>query len=116
ISKRIGNVAYELELPPELAAVHLARGMTDDPSLIKPTKKFGIKDNLHYEEVPVQILDCQVRELRTNEVASVKVLWRNQFVEEATWEAEGDMKNSYSHLFSSGEASNQGTNSFLGTL
>ncbi|WMV40972.1 hypothetical protein MTR67_034357 [Solanum verrucosum] len=56
ISKRIGNVAYELELPSQIAAIH-------------------------------------------PEVASVKVLWRNQFVEEATWEAEGDMKNRYPHLF-----------------
>ncbi|WMV37210.1 hypothetical protein MTR67_030595 [Solanum verrucosum] len=35
-----------------------------------------------HEEVPVQILDRQVRRLRTKDVASVKVLWRNQFVEE----------------------------------
>ncbi|WMV48389.1 hypothetical protein MTR67_041774 [Solanum verrucosum] len=61
-----------------------------------------IKDNLSYEEVPVQILDRQVRRLRTKDVASVKVLWRNQFVEEATWEAEEDMKKRYPHLFESG--------------
>ena len=63
-----------------------------DPSLIIPTENIGIKDSLSYGEIPVQILDRQVRKLRTNEVASVKVLWRNQFVEEATWEAEEDMK------------------------
>ncbi|WMV49816.1 hypothetical protein MTR67_043201 [Solanum verrucosum] len=49
------------------------------------------------------ILDRQVRTLRTKEVASVKVLWRNQFVEEATWGAEEDMKKRYPHLFESGE-------------
>ncbi|XP_015158489.1 LRR receptor-like serine/threonine-protein kinase HSL2 [Solanum tuberosum] len=32
----------------------------------------------------------KVRKLRTKEVASVKVLWRNQFDEEDTWEAEED--------------------------
>ncbi|WMV51842.1 hypothetical protein MTR67_045230 [Solanum verrucosum] len=73
-----------------------------DPSLILPTKSVKIKDNLSYEEVPVQILDRQVRRLRTKDVASVKVLWRNQFVEEATWEAEEDMKKRYPHLFESG--------------
>ncbi|WMV40442.1 hypothetical protein MTR67_033827 [Solanum verrucosum] len=62
-----------------------------DPSLIIPT---GIKDNLSYEEVSVQILDLQVRKLRTKEVASTKVLWRNQFVEEATWEAEEEISTS----------------------
>ncbi|WMV19265.1 hypothetical protein MTR67_012652 [Solanum verrucosum] len=50
-----------------------------DPSLIRPTEDIGIKDSLSYEEIPVQILDRQVRKLRNKEVASVKVLWRNQF-------------------------------------
>ncbi|WMV26221.1 hypothetical protein MTR67_019606 [Solanum verrucosum] len=94
ISKRIGNVAYELELPQELAAVHLVIHVSmlnkcmGDPSLIIPIEDIGIKDSLSYEEIPVQILDCQVHKLRTKEVASAKVPWRNQFVEEATWEAE----------------------------
>ncbi|WMV13635.1 hypothetical protein MTR67_007020, partial [Solanum verrucosum] len=76
ISKRVGNVAYELELQQELAVVHT-------------------------------ILDRQVRKLSTKEVASVKVLWRNQFIEEATWEAEEDMKKRYPHLFESGEIPDQ---------
>ena len=71
-------------------------------SLILSTGSVEIKDNLSYEEVPVQILDRQVRRLRTKDVTSVKVLWRNQFVEEATWEAEEDMKKRYPHLFESG--------------
>ena len=44
--------------------------------------------DLTYEEVPTAILDRQVRKLRNKEVASVKVLWRNQQVEEITWETE----------------------------
>ncbi|WMV42060.1 hypothetical protein MTR67_035445 [Solanum verrucosum] len=87
-----------------------------DPSLIIPTENISIKDNLSYEENPVQILDRQVRKLRTKEVTSVKVLWRNQFVEEATWETEEDMKKRYPHLFESREISYQGTNSLPSTL
>ncbi|WMV47200.1 hypothetical protein MTR67_040585 [Solanum verrucosum] len=87
-----------------------------NPSLIVPTKNVEIKDNLSYEEISVQILDRQVRKLRTKEVASVKVLWRNQFVEEATWEAEKDMKKRYPHLFESGGNTDKCTNSFLSTL
>ncbi|WMV33416.1 hypothetical protein MTR67_026801, partial [Solanum verrucosum] len=89
ISKRIHNVAYELELPQELAAIHLVFHISmlmqcmGDPSHIIPTEIIGIKDNISYEEIPVEILDHQVHKLRTNEVALVKVLWRNQFVEEA---------------------------------
>ncbi|WMV58030.1 hypothetical protein MTR67_051415 [Solanum verrucosum] len=109
ISKRVGNVAYELELPQELAAVHpvfhisMLKKCMDDPSLIIPTEDIGIEDNLSYEEIHVQILDRQVRKFRTKEVASAKVLWRNQFVEEATLEAEEDMKKRYPHLFEPGE-------------
>ncbi|WMV59054.1 hypothetical protein MTR67_052439 [Solanum verrucosum] len=122
ISKRIGNVAYELELPQELAAVHpvfhisMLKKCMGNPSLIIPSEDIGIKDSLSYEEILVQILDRQVRKLRTKEVASVKVLWRNQFVEEATWEAEEDMKKRYPHLFEAREIPDQGTNSLLSTL
>ncbi|WMV38408.1 hypothetical protein MTR67_031793 [Solanum verrucosum] len=112
ISNRIGSVAYELDLPHELVAVHpvfnisMLRKCIGDPSLIIPTEDIGINDSLSYEEIPIQILDCQVRKLRTKEVASVKVLWRNQFIEEATWETEEDIKKIYPHLFVSGEVPN----------
>ncbi|WMV09718.1 hypothetical protein MTR67_003103 [Solanum verrucosum] len=108
IAKRIGNVAYELELPQELGAVppvfHISmlKKCIGDPSLILPIESIWIKDSLSYEEIPVQILDRQVRRLRTKKVASVKVLWRNQFVEKATWETEKDMKKRYPHLFEFG--------------
>ncbi|WMV25860.1 hypothetical protein MTR67_019245 [Solanum verrucosum] len=59
ISKRIGNVAFELELPQELTTVHpvfhisMLKKCICDPSLILPTESIRIKDNLSYEEVPV---------------------------------------------------------------
>ncbi|WMV09656.1 hypothetical protein MTR67_003041 [Solanum verrucosum] len=77
ISKRIDNVTYELELPQELAAVYpvfhvsMLKKCMNDPSLIIPTEDIRIKDILSYEEILVQILDRQVRKLRTKEVASV---------------------------------------------
>ncbi|WMV26676.1 hypothetical protein MTR67_020061 [Solanum verrucosum] len=73
-----------------------------DPSLFMSTESIRIKDNLSYEEILFQILERQVRRLRTKDVASIKVLWRNQFVEEATWEVEEDMKKRYPYLFESG--------------
>ena len=56
-----------------------------DPSLIILTEDIGIKDSLSYDEVPIQILDHQVRMFRMKDVTSIKVLWRNQFVEEVNW-------------------------------
>ncbi|WMV29504.1 hypothetical protein MTR67_022889 [Solanum verrucosum] len=122
ISKRIGNVAYELELPQELVAVRpvfhisLLKKYMGDPSLIITTEDIGIKDSLSYEEILVQILDRLVHKLRTKEVASVKVLWRNQFVKEATWKNEEDMKKIYPNLFEPREILDQGTNSLHSTL
>ena len=84
------NVSDEWELPHELEVVHsifhisMLNKCLGDPSFIVPSENVGIKYNLSYEEVPVQILDWRVRKLRTKEVTSVKVLWRNQLVEEVT--------------------------------
>ena len=44
-----------------------------------------------------------MKRLRNKEVASVKVLWRNQQVDEITWEAEEIMKSKYPHLFQTEE-------------
>ncbi|WMV59647.1 hypothetical protein MTR67_053032 [Solanum verrucosum] len=83
ILKRIGKVAYELELPADLAAVHpvfnisLLKKCVGDPASIVPLESVAVKDSLSYEDVPVEILDRQVRRLRNKEVASVKVLWRS---------------------------------------
>ncbi|XP_070014014.1 uncharacterized protein [Nicotiana sylvestris] len=105
IIQRIGQVAYKLELPPEMSLVHpvfhvsMLKKVVGDPSTIVPVETIEVNEELSYEEVPVAILDRQVRKLRNKEIASVKVLWRNQQVEEATWEAEKEMRKKYPHLF-----------------
>ncbi|WMV55073.1 hypothetical protein MTR67_048458 [Solanum verrucosum] len=70
-----------------------------DPISILPLEGLGVDDKLCYEEVPVEILDHQVKRLRNKEVVSVKMLWRNHLVESATWEVEADMMSRYPHLF-----------------
>ena len=63
-------------------------------------KVWGDED-MSYDDTPVEILDRQVKRLRNNEVATVKMLWRNNLVEGVTWEAEAeaDMGSHYPHLF-----------------
>ncbi|WMV41617.1 hypothetical protein MTR67_035002 [Solanum verrucosum] len=68
---------------------------------IIPLEGLGVNESLSYVEIPVEILDRQVKRLRNKKVASVKVLWRYHLVEGATWEAEADMKSRYPHLFPS---------------
>ncbi|WMV09132.1 hypothetical protein MTR67_002517 [Solanum verrucosum] len=63
ISKRIGIVAYKLELPSELAIVYpvlhksILKKCMGDPLPIIPIENIGIKDSLTYEEVPVEMFD-----------------------------------------------------------
>ncbi|XP_075515465.1 uncharacterized protein LOC142550112 [Primulina tabacum] len=52
-----------------------------------------------HEKMPVRILDRKVKVLRNKEIGLVKVLWRNQVIEEATWEPEEEMKHRYPNLF-----------------
>ncbi|XP_070010160.1 uncharacterized protein [Nicotiana sylvestris] len=105
IIQRIGQVANKLELPPEMSLVHpvfhvsMLRKVVGDPSTIMPVETIEVNEELSYEEVPVAMLDRQVQKLINREIASVKVLWRNQQVEEATWEAEDEMKKKYPRLF-----------------
>ncbi|WMV09507.1 hypothetical protein MTR67_002892 [Solanum verrucosum] len=64
-------------------------------AFIVPLESLAVKHNLSYEDVPVEILDRQVRRLRNKEVASFKVLWRSQSVEGATWETEATTKSKF---------------------
>ena len=70
-----------------------------DPASVVTLESVEVKDRLSYEDVPVQILDRQVRRLRNKEVALVKVLGRSQSVEGATREAKEAMKTKYHNLF-----------------
>ncbi|XP_074588023.1 uncharacterized protein LOC141843898 [Curcuma longa] len=105
IVNRVGKVAYELELPQEMAAIHnvfhvsmLKKCIPNEDKVIEP-QAIQIQEDLSYESKPVQILDRDVKRLRNKEVPLVKVLWRNQQSEEMTWESEEDMKRKYPELF-----------------
>ncbi|PHT63815.1 hypothetical protein T459_32344 [Capsicum annuum] len=107
ILKKIGAVTYELELPASLGSVHpvfhvsMLKKCIGDHSMVLPVEGIKVTDSLSYEEEPVEILDHQVRKLRSKDIASAKVLRRNQKVEKATWESEDDMRIRYPNLFAS---------------
>ncbi|WMV08796.1 hypothetical protein MTR67_002181 [Solanum verrucosum] len=107
ILSQISKVAYELDLPNDLASVHtvlnvsLLNKCVGDRTYIVPLEGLGVRVIFSYEEVSIEILDWQVKMLRNKDVASLKVLWMNQLVEGATWEAEADMISHYPHLLPS---------------
>ncbi|XP_070042770.1 uncharacterized protein [Nicotiana tomentosiformis] len=94
IIQRIGRVDYKYELPPEMSLVHpvfhvsMLKKLVGDPLLIALVEVIEVNKDSTYEAISVAILYRQVRKLRNKEIASVKVLWRNQQVEDSTWEAE----------------------------
>ena len=105
VLERIGEVAYKLALPVELSKVHNVfhvsqlRRYRSDPSHVIAVESVEVNPNLTFEEKPVKILDRQVRSLRRKEVPLVKVLWRSQKYEQATWETEESMRLKYPELF-----------------
>ena len=90
ILKCIGKVSHELALLPTLAGAHnvfhvsMLRKYIPDPSHVLNYEPLKIKDNLTYEEVPIQILDRKDQVLCTKTISVVKVIWKNHTVEEAS--------------------------------
>ena len=83
---------------------HISNAVVVDSSV-----SADIQENLSFDDIPIEILDFSVRRLRNKEVPLVKVLWRNQSVEGATWEAEADKRSKYLHLFSTNSDQAEGT-------
>ncbi|KAA0060554.1 pol protein [Cucumis melo var. makuwa] len=83
ILERIDPVAYRLALPPSFSTVHdvfhvsMLRKYVADLTHVVDFEPLQIKENLSYEEQPVEILTREVKMLRNRRIALVKVLWRN---------------------------------------
>ncbi|WVZ70727.1 hypothetical protein U9M48_019370 [Paspalum notatum var. saurae] len=77
ITEQCGSVAYRLELPPHLAAVH------------------DIEPDLTYEEKPIKIIYQKQRSTRRRTINFYKVQWSNHSEEEATWEQEEFLQTKY---------------------
>ena len=96
ILKRVGKVAYELALPPNLQHIHnvfhvsMLREYHPDASHIIEYEPMEIQTDLSYAEQPVEIIDRKEQILRNKTIPLVRVLWRNQKVEESTWEVRNE--------------------------
>ncbi|XP_073137522.1 uncharacterized protein [Henckelia pumila] len=71
IFEKIDNFSYRLALPPSLSGIHN----------------------------PIQILDRKEKQLQTKTNPLVKIQWSQHRVEEATWEAEEDMRQRFPKRF-----------------
>ncbi|GJY51741.1 putative reverse transcriptase domain-containing protein, partial [Tanacetum coccineum] len=84
ILKRVGPVAYKLELLEELSNVHSTFHVSNlkkclsDESLIIPMKELRIDDKLYFVEEPIEIIDLKVKQLRQSRIPIVKVRWNSK--------------------------------------
>ncbi|XP_049369911.1 uncharacterized protein LOC125834804 [Solanum verrucosum] len=101
----IGEVAYELVLPPDLSGVHpvfhisMLKKYHQGGAHVIQWDSVSLDQNLTFEEESVTILDRQIRKLSSKEIDSVKGQWKHRPVEEDTWETESDMRSRYPRLF-----------------
>lgn len=79
-------------------------------------KKTGIQlqSDVSYVEQPVEIVDRMLRQLRSQVVPMVKVLWSRHGASEATWEVETEMRAAHPEIFR--EADSQGGESVTSLL
>ena len=110
ITDRRGEVAYQLELPPELSDVHNVFHVSqlrkclqvpDKPDLYKDVnhQAIDLQPDLTYRERPICILDEAERHTRSRTIKYFKVQWSNHTEVEATWEREDYLRSEFPYLF-----------------
>jgi hypothetical protein len=111
IVDRKGEVAYQLELPPQLSDVH---GVFHVSQLKKclwvleellPMEELDLGGDLTYSEKLIKILDMTERVTRNKVIKMCKVQWSHHTEDEATWEHEEELRTNYPKLFLSASES-----------
>jgi hypothetical protein len=98
ILEKRGEVAYQLELPPQLSDVHdvfrvsqLKKCMCVPEEQI-PMEDLDAKEDLSYQDYPIKILETPERVTRNKRIKMCKVQRSHHTEEEATWEREQENK------------------------
>ncbi|GJQ96000.1 hypothetical protein Tco_0007139 [Tanacetum coccineum] len=101
-----------LKVSPWKGVIHLGKRGKLNPRYIGPFKKclfdeplailldeLHIDDKLHFVEEPVEIMDCEVKQLKQSCIPIIKVRWNSRRGPEFTWEREDQFQKKYPHLF-----------------
>lgn len=92
ILERIGVVAYRLALPLELSQIHnvfhvsMLRRYRSDPSHVFKNQPIELREDLMYDEEPVEIIAREDKVLRSKVIPLIKVRWSNHSSREVTCE------------------------------
>jgi len=107
ILERCGKVAYRLDLPPQLLSVHNVfhvsqlKKCLQVPDHIIHVEGIELKPDLTYSEYPIKILDQKDRVTRRRTIKFYKVQWNQHTEDEATWESEEFLLESFPEFLSS---------------
>jgi hypothetical protein len=94
ITEICGPVAYHLQLPPQLAAIHdvfhvsQLRKCIKTPTDIIESQTIDIQPDLSYVKHPIKVLDAKERSVRRETIKMSMIQWNHHTEEEATWETE----------------------------
>jgi hypothetical protein len=105
ILEQRGEVAYQLELPPQLSDVHdvfhvsQLRKCLRVPKEHMPLEELIVGEDLTYQEYLMKILDTSEKVTWNNRYKICKVQWSNYTKEEATWEKEDQLKVEFPNTF-----------------
>ncbi|WVZ97761.1 hypothetical protein U9M48_043274 [Paspalum notatum var. saurae] len=101
IIEKCGPVAYCLELPPHLSAIHnvfhtsqLKKCLRVPTEEINPVK-LQLEPDLVYKKCPSKVLDTKERATRRRPIKFYKIQWKNHTPDEATWESEHFLQSKY---------------------
>jgi hypothetical protein len=107
ILKRVGEVAYQLELPDHLVDVHDVFHVSQLKKCLRvpeeqlTMEESRVQDDLTYTEYPIKILVTLTRVTRSKVIKMCKVQCSHQNEDEATWEREEELRIEFPHLFPS---------------
>jgi hypothetical protein len=105
IFRRVGEMAYQLELPARLSDVHNVFHVSQLKKCLQipeeqlPMEELSVQGNLTYTEYPIKILDTLTRVTRNKVIKMCKVQWSHHGEDEATWEREEEFRIDFPHLF-----------------
>ncbi|GKB21546.1 putative reverse transcriptase domain-containing protein [Tanacetum coccineum] len=104
VMAKVGKVAYRLELPQDFQVHHtfhvsnLKKCYADKPSVI-PLEGIHVDNKLQFVEVPVEIMEWEIKRLKRSRIPLVKVRWNSKRGPKFTWEREYSFKQKYPQLF-----------------
>jgi hypothetical protein len=103
--RRVGEIAYQLELPDNLSDVHNVFHVSQlkkclhVPEEQLPMEELSDQGDMTYTEYPIKILDTLTRATRNKVIKICKLQWSHHGEDEATWEREEELRVDFPHLF-----------------